>query len=51
MDKAADATMIQIEGLRKALNGVVVLQGVDFEIRDGETTVVIGPAVLAKACC
>ncbi|MGD0016461.1 MAG: ABC transporter ATP-binding protein [Verrucomicrobiia bacterium] len=41
--------MIQIEGLRKALNGVVVLQGVDFEIRDGETTVVIGPSGVGKS--
>ena len=34
--------MIQIEGLRKKFNGTTVLQGVDFEIRDGETTVIIG---------
>jgi phospholipid/cholesterol/gamma-HCH transport system ATP-binding protein len=48
--------MIQIEGLRKAFNGTPVLQGVDFEIRDSETTVIIGrsgcgKSVLLKHLC
>lgn len=48
--------MIQIEGLRKGFNGAEVLRGVDFEIRDEETVVVIGrsgggKSVLLKHLC
>jgi phospholipid/cholesterol/gamma-HCH transport system ATP-binding protein len=48
--------MIQIEGLRKSFNGTEVLCGVDFEIRDGETVVIIGrsgagKSVLLKHLC
>jgi phospholipid/cholesterol/gamma-HCH transport system ATP-binding protein len=34
--------MIEIQNLRKGFNGAEVLRGVDFEIRDGETVVIIG---------
>ena len=34
--------MIQIQGLHKSFNGTEVLRGVDFEVRDGETIVIIG---------
>ena len=48
--------MIQIEGLRKSFDGLEVLRGVDFEIRDGETVVIIGrsgggKSVLLKHLC
>ena len=48
--------MIQIRGLQKKFNGAEVLRGVDFDIRDGETTVVIGrsgagKSVLLKHLC
>jgi phospholipid/cholesterol/gamma-HCH transport system ATP-binding protein len=48
--------MIQIEGLWKSFNGTEVLCGVDFEIRDGETVVIIGrsgcgKSVLLKHLC
>jgi phospholipid/cholesterol/gamma-HCH transport system ATP-binding protein len=48
--------MIQIEGLRKSFADLEVLRGVDFEIRDGETVVIIGrsgcgKSVLLKHLC
>lgn len=48
--------MIQIEGLKKSFNGAEVLRGVDFEIRDEETVVIIGrsgggKSVLLKHLC
>jgi phospholipid/cholesterol/gamma-HCH transport system ATP-binding protein len=48
--------MIQIQDLRKSFNGAEVLRGVDFEIRDGETIVIIGrsgggKSVLLKHLC
>jgi phospholipid/cholesterol/gamma-HCH transport system ATP-binding protein len=48
--------MIQIQNLRKSFNGAEVLRGVDFEIRDGETLVIIGrsgggKSVLLKHLC
>ncbi len=48
--------MIQVQQLHKAFNGTAVLQGVDFEIRDGETIVIIGQSgggksVLLKHLC
>jgi phospholipid/cholesterol/gamma-HCH transport system ATP-binding protein len=48
--------MIQIEDLRKSFNGAQVLRGVDFEIHDGETLVIIGrsgggKSVLLKHLC
>jgi phospholipid/cholesterol/gamma-HCH transport system ATP-binding protein len=48
--------MIRIEGLWKSFNGTDVLRGVDFEIRDGATTVIIGrsgggKSVLLKHLC
>jgi phospholipid/cholesterol/gamma-HCH transport system ATP-binding protein len=48
--------MIQIQNLQKSFNGAQVLRGVDFEIHDGETLVVIGrsgggKSVLLKHLC
>ena len=48
--------MIQIQGLWKSFSGTDVLRGMDFEIREGETTVVIGrsgcgKSVLLKHLC
>jgi phospholipid/cholesterol/gamma-HCH transport system ATP-binding protein len=48
--------MIQIRDLWKSFNGSEVLRGVDFDIREGETTVVIGrsgggKSVLLKHVC
>ena len=48
--------MIQIHDLRKSFNGAQVLRGVDFEIHDGETLVIIGrsgggKSVLLKHLC
>jgi|YelNatPaOPRAMG01_1025707.scaffolds.fasta_scaffold19424_3 phospholipid/cholesterol/gamma-HCH transport system ATP-binding protein len=48
--------MIRVEGLQKGFNGTAVLAGVDLEIRDGETLVVIGrsgtgKSVLLKHLC
>ena len=48
--------MIKIEGLWKTFDGAEVLRGVNFEIRDGETIVVIGrsgcgKSVLLKHLC
>ncbi len=48
--------MIQIQDLRKSFNGAQVLRGVDFEIHDGETLVIIGrsgggKSVLLKHLC
>ncbi|HUI07884.1 MAG TPA: ABC transporter ATP-binding protein [Verrucomicrobiae bacterium] len=48
--------MIQIEGLWKSFDDVEVLRGVDFEIRDRETVVIIGrsgcgKSVLLKHLC
>jgi phospholipid/cholesterol/gamma-HCH transport system ATP-binding protein len=48
--------MIRIEGLKKAFGSTEVLRGVDLEIRDGETIVIIGnsgggKSVLMKHLC
>lgn len=41
--------VIQIEGLHKSFKGAPVLQGVDLEIRDDETMVIIGPSGCGKS--
>jgi phospholipid/cholesterol/gamma-HCH transport system ATP-binding protein len=41
--------IIRLEGVQKALDGHVVLDGVDLAIRPGETTVVIGPSGCGKS--
>ena len=48
--------MIKIEGLWKSFGGNEVLRGLDLEIRDGETIVIIGQSgggksVLLKHLC
>lgn len=48
--------MIKIEGLRKSFGGAEVLRGVDLEVLDGETLVIIGrsgggKSVLLKHLC
>ena len=48
--------MIKIEALSKSFNGAEVLRGVDFEVQDGETIVIIGvsgggKSVLLKHLC
>jgi phospholipid/cholesterol/gamma-HCH transport system ATP-binding protein len=48
--------MIQIQDLHKSFDGAEVLRGVDFEIHDGETLVIIGrsgggKSVLLKHLC
>ncbi len=48
--------MIAIHGLKRGFNGTEVLRGVDFEIPDGETVVIIGrsgggKSVLLKHLC
>jgi phospholipid/cholesterol/gamma-HCH transport system ATP-binding protein len=48
--------MIQIEGLKKSFDGMAVLTGIDFEIHDRETVVIIGrsgggKSVLLKHLC
>jgi phospholipid/cholesterol/gamma-HCH transport system ATP-binding protein len=41
--------MIEIRGLRKRLGGKMVLDGVDLQIRTGETVVVVGPSGTGKS--
>ncbi len=41
--------MIRIRGLRKSLNDQVVLDGVDLEVHEGETVVVMGPSGTGKS--
>ena len=41
--------IIRLEGVHKAFNGQVVLDGVDLSIQPGETTVVIGPSGCGKS--
>jgi polar amino acid transport system ATP-binding protein len=36
--------MLKIEGLEKSFGGNKVLKGVDFELKEGEITVVVGPS-------
>ena len=41
--------MIRIRGLRKILNRQVVLDGVDLDVHEGETVVVMGPSGTGKS--
>lgn len=41
--------MIEIEGLRKRLNGETVLDGVDLTVHEGETLVLLGPSGTGKS--
>ena len=41
--------VIRLKGLRKAFNGAEVLRGVDLELPEGETTVVVGPSGCGKS--
>ena len=41
--------MIRIRGLKKSLNRQVVLDGVDLEVHEGETVVVMGPSGTGKS--
>ncbi|MFQ5679137.1 MAG: ABC transporter ATP-binding protein [Gemmatimonadota bacterium] len=41
--------MIEIRGVRKILNAKRVLDGVDLEIREGETLVIMGPSGTGKS--
>jgi phospholipid/cholesterol/gamma-HCH transport system ATP-binding protein len=40
--------MIQIQGLTKGFEGLTVLDGIDLAIREGETTVILGPSGQGK---
>lgn len=41
--------MIEIQGLRKRFGELVVLDGVDFEVREGETIALLGPSGTGKS--
>ncbi|MFN2317300.1 MAG: ABC transporter ATP-binding protein [Gemmatimonadales bacterium] len=41
--------MIEIQGLRKRFGDLVVLDGVDFEVREGETIALLGPSGTGKS--
>jgi len=41
--------MIRIRGLRKILNDRVVLDGIDLDVREGETLVIMGPSGTGKS--
>ncbi len=41
--------MIRMEGVRKWLGGKLVLDGIDLEIRRGETLVIVGPSGTGKS--
>src|SRR3954464_10622293 len=39
---------LQVRGLRKGFNGQEVLKGLDFDVRPGETFVIMGPSGSGK---
>ncbi|NIP79903.1 MAG: ATP-binding cassette domain-containing protein, partial [Gemmatimonadetes bacterium] len=41
--------MIEYRGVWKAFNGEPVLRGVDLEVREGETLVLLGPSGTGKS--
>lgn len=48
-DTAPNAPFIKVTGLRKSFGAQKILQGVDLEIRKGETLVLIGPSGEGKS--
>ena len=41
--------MIEVKGLKKEFNGLKVLNGIDYKIKQGEKIVVIGPSGSGKS--
>ena len=41
--------MIQLRGIRKAFGSQVVLDGVDFDVQEGETVALLGPSGTGKS--
>jgi phospholipid/cholesterol/gamma-HCH transport system ATP-binding protein len=46
---AAQAVRVEVRGLRKSYDGNPVLKGIDFEVRRGETFVIMGPSGSGKS--
>jgi ABC-type polar amino acid transport system ATPase subunit len=46
---SADASMIRLEGVTKRFGDLLVLDGIDLEVRQGEVLVVIGPSGSGKS--
>ena len=49
VDMDNDKPIIRLQKVRKAFNGLVVLDGVDLDVYPGKTTVVIGPSGCGKS--
>jgi ABC-type transporter Mla maintaining outer membrane lipid asymmetry ATPase subunit MlaF len=43
--------VVRVQGLEKAFVGNRVLKGIDFTVRAGTVTVVLGPARARPPCC
>jgi phospholipid/cholesterol/gamma-HCH transport system ATP-binding protein len=48
-DAAGPTPKIQVENLRKAFHGKVVLDGIDLSVAEGESLVVVGPSGTGKS--